>query len=50
MLLRDAMEPLARLAPHVLRYYGCDLGDAWGPFNNRLPYGDLVPQRQTKGR
>ena len=29
MLLRDAMEPLARLVPHVLRYYGCDLGKAW---------------------
>ena len=26
MLLRDAMEPLAVLVPHILRYYGCDLG------------------------
>ena len=48
MLLRDQMEPLARLVPHILRYYGCDLGRAWDQFRNDMPYGDLIPQKQTK--
>ena len=48
MLLRNAMEPLARLVPHVLRYYGCNLGKAWQDFRNDLPHGDLIPQKQTK--
>ena len=48
MLLRDQMEPLARLVPHVLRYYGCDLGRAWDKYRNDMPYGDLIPQKQSK--
>ena len=48
MLLRDQMEPLARLVPHVLRYYKCNLGAAWDQFRNDMPYGDLIPQKQSK--
>ena len=48
MLLRDQMENFARMVPHILRYYGCDLGRAWDKYNNKMPFGDLIPQKQTK--